>query len=67
MKIILNNTEESFEMDNLNIAELLKLKNFIFKMLVIKVNDKLIKKNEYDNTIIKDGDNVIILHLVSGG
>ncbi len=67
MKIILNNTEESFEKDILTITEILKLKNFVFKMLVIKVNDKIIKKNEYESTIIKDGDNVMILHLVSGG
>ena len=67
MNIILNNTEESFDKEILTITEILKLKNFVFKMLVIKVNDKIIKKNEYESTIIKDGDNVMILHLVSGG
>ncbi len=67
MKIILNNTEEHFEGDALTIAEILKLKNFVFKMLVIKVNNILIKKIEYDNTIVKDGDDLMILHLVSGG
>ncbi len=67
MKIILNNTEEHFESETLTVAEILKVKNFVFKMLVIKVNNILIKKNEYDSTIIMDGDNVMILHLVSGG
>jgi len=67
MKIILNNTEEHFESDALTISEILKLKNFVFKMLVIKVNNVLIKKNEYDNTIVKNGDDLMILHLVSGG
>ncbi|MEI6822919.1 MAG: sulfur carrier protein ThiS [Bacteroidota bacterium] len=67
MKIILNNTEEHFKGDTLTIAEILKLKNFVFKMLVIKVNNILIKKTEYDNTIVKDGDDLMILHLVSGG
>ena len=67
MKIILNNTEEHFEGDTLTISEILKLKNYVFKMLVIKVNNVLIKKNEYDSTIIRDRDDVMILHLVSGG
>ncbi len=67
MKIILNNTEEHFEGDTLTIVEILKLKNFVFKMLVIKVNNVLVKKNEYENTLVKDGDDLMILHLVSGG
>jgi thiamine biosynthesis protein ThiS len=36
-------------------------------MLVIKVNGILIKKDKYQSTLITDGDNVIVLHLVSGG
>lgn len=67
MNIILNNNPESFEKNEMSIAEILKVKNFIFKMLVIKVNDKVIRKDEYDNTFVKEGDNVVILHLVSGG
>jgi sulfur carrier protein len=67
MRITLNNKPESFKQDQINISELLKLKNFTFKMLVIKVNGKLIKKDSYDNFVIKDGDNVMVLHLVSGG
>lgn len=67
MNIILNNNSESFEKSEMSIAEILKVKNFIFKMLVIKVNDRIIKKHEYDTTIVKEGDNVVILHLVSGG
>ncbi len=67
MNIILNNNPESFEKNEMSIAEILKVKNFIFKMLVIKVNDKVVRKDEYDNTFVKEGDNVVILHLVSGG
>lgn len=67
MNIILNNNPESFEKNEMSISEILISKNFIFKMLVIKVNDKVIRKNEYDTTIVKDGDIVVILHLVSGG
>jgi len=47
--------------------ELLSIKNFTFKMLVTKLNNRLVKKQFRDSTIIKDGDNVTVLHLVSGG
>jgi thiamine biosynthesis protein ThiS len=67
MNIILNNNPESFEKSEMSISEILASKNFIFKMLVIKINDKVIKKDEYETTIVKEGDNVVILHLVSGG
>ena len=67
MNIILNNNPESIEKDEISIAELLLLKNFIFKMLVIKINDNLIRKPDYETTMVKEGDNVMILHLVSGG
>ena len=67
MKIILNNKEEVFDADTLSINELLKVKNFTFKMLVIKVNGQLIKKPDFDTAFVNDGDDVMVLHLISGG
>ncbi|MEI6433496.1 MAG: sulfur carrier protein ThiS [Bacteroidota bacterium] len=67
MKIILNNNQEEFSSDILTISELLTLKNFTFKMLVIKINGKLVKKTEYNFATIIDGDEVHVLHLISGG
>jgi len=67
MKIILNNTIEELIPESLTIRELLQHKNFTFKMLVIRVNGELISKDQYDHCKIQDGDDVMILHLVSGG
>ncbi|MBK7028884.1 MAG: sulfur carrier protein ThiS [Bacteroidales bacterium] len=67
MKIILNNREEIVESEQLTVDQLLKYKNFSFKMLVIKVNGKLVKKSEYETTLVNDGDDVMVLHLISGG
>jgi len=67
MKIILNNRNETIEADSLTITELLKYKNFTFKFLVIKINGVLIKKDFYNTATIKDGDDVAVLHLTSGG
>ena len=67
MKIILNNTEEQFAAPQLTITELLLAKNFTFRMLVIKINGQLVKKGEYETATVHDGDNVMVLHLISGG
>jgi sulfur carrier protein len=67
MKIILNNKEELFDGDQFTISDLLQIKKFTFKMLVIKVNGNLVKKTEYDSTLVKEGDDVMVLHLISGG
>ncbi len=67
MNIKLNNRPESFNTEQLTISQLLELKNYTFKMLVIKVNSKLVKKDAYESFEIKDGDDVTVLHMVSGG
>ncbi len=67
MKITLNNNPEVIDKNPVSVTELLRLKNFTFKMLVIKINGKLIKKDEYESAQIQDGDDVHILHLISGG
>jgi len=67
MKIILNNREEILPGGPVTVNELLALKKFTFKMLVIKVNGKLIRKSEYETMMVNEGDDVMVLHLVSGG
>lgn len=67
MKITLNNRPEIFNKDGMTITEILKEKNYTFKMMVIKINGKLIKKHERDTAEVVDGDDVQILHMISGG
>jgi len=67
MNITLNNRPQFFEGEKLTIDEILKLKKFSFRMLVIKVNGKLIKKQQYASQEVVDGDVVQIIHLISGG
>ena len=67
MKIILNNRPEEFDVNSMSIAELLKIKNFSFKMLIIKINGNIVKKDQHNEAIVNDGDDVMVLHLISGG
>lgn len=68
MKILLNNRDEVIiNRTEISVEELLKLKNFTFPMIIIKINGKLIKKGDYPAAMIKGGDDVTALHLISGG
>ncbi len=67
MKISLNNNPETIEGTSITVNQLLKLKNFTFKMLIIKINGKLIQKENYGTATIQDGDDVTVMHLISGG
>jgi len=67
MKIILNNRKEIFKADQLTIDELIKLKKFSFRLLVTKINGKLVKKENRGNAIIVEGDTVAVIHMISGG
>jgi len=67
MTITLNNRTEQFDDAKLTVNDLIKKKNFTFKLLVTKVNGKLVKRDERDDVWVADGDAVEILHLISGG
>ena len=67
MRILLNNREEIFPDENISVTELLNKKKYTYRMRIVKINGTLIKKESYDSTIIKDGDEVQMLYLMSGG
>lgn len=67
MKIMLNNRPEEFDLDEMTVEKMIELKKFSFKMKVVKINGVFIRRDNYPNAIIRDGDNVQMLYLMSGG
>jgi len=67
MKILLNNREETLRKDLMTVTEMLKEKKFSYPMRIIKINGTYIPKEEYCSTFIKEGDNVQMIYLMSGG
>jgi thiamine biosynthesis protein ThiS len=67
MKIILNNDHVSMAGESLSVQELLALMKYSFPLIVVKINGRLIKKEEYDRVFVSDGDQVEAIHLMSGG
>lgn len=69
MNITLNHNPEiiATQSDSITISELLKIKSFTYKQLIVKVNNVLILNENYSTTSIKGGDNVMVIHLMTGG
>ena len=67
MKLTLNNKVEVFEPSTMTMGDLMKIKNFTYKKIIVKVNNKIVEPYEYDSTILKENDNVIVFHLLAGG
>ena len=67
MKILLNNRDEVFDKEYITVSEMLLLKKFSYKMRIVKINGLLIPRENYDEAVINDGDNVQMIYLMSGG
>jgi len=49
------------------ITDALAMMNYTFKMLVIKLNGELVKRDDYPTTSIPAGADLKVIHLISGG
>lgn len=53
--------------NSITIESLILQEGYEKDIVVVEVNEKIIKKNEYENYMLKDGDKVEILKFVGGG
>ena len=67
MEILLNNRKENIDRETISLSELIQYKSFSFRLLVTRVNGRLVKKDERSKVMIKTGDEVQVLHMISGG
>jgi len=67
MKVTINNVPEYIDKETLTIADIIQMKRYTFPMIVVRVNGKPIKKEDFSNTFVNEGDNIQIIHLISGG
>ena len=50
-----------------SVTEYLKACNYVPVQVVVELNEEIIKRENYDTTVLKDGDVVEILHFMGGG
>ena len=66
MKLKLNGTDSEFQ-DGITLAELLENLEIEPAKAAVEVNLKIIKKQDYQEQILKDGDSIEIVNFVGGG
>jgi sulfur carrier protein len=66
IKIKINGVEKEIS-ENISIEELLNSLNILDKTMAVAVNMKIVKKDEWQNYKLQDGDKVEALNFVGGG
>lgn len=61
------NTDDYPWQSGMTIRNLLDEKVFTFRHIIVRVNGEYVPEEEYENHVIQDGDDVIVLHLMAGG
>ena len=61
------NGEQSEWSPGKTVGDVIKEKNYLFPLLIARINGKLIPRNNYDSAEIPDKATVDIIHLMSGG
>lgn len=64
--IKVNNRDMEWE-EGLTVQGLLDKKSYTYPKLIIKINNVLVPSEEYSSTVIRDGDDVKVIHLLAGG
>lgn len=68
MRLIINGKEDLIEKDKLALAELLKLKGVENpEMVSVQLNGGFVVQDEFENTVLKEGDIVDFLYFMAGG
>ena len=49
------------------VSELLRRMNYVFPMLVVVIDGKIITETEFDSAKFRDGAKIEVIHLTSGG
>jgi sulfur carrier protein len=53
--------------EGMTIADILKARNYIFRMIAVSINGELIKRGTYEKAVVPDGADVQVIHMISGG
>jgi len=67
MRVIVNGKESDF-VDDLTISELLSERNVKMPdMVSVELNGQILKRSDFENTVLKNGDKAEFLYFMGGG
>ena len=66
MRIQVNGRPQEVE-ENLSLSQLIASLNLKLDQIAIELNQKVIRRGDWQNTELRDGDKIEIVHFVGGG
>jgi sulfur carrier protein len=64
--ILINGNEVAFE-EGMTVKKLLAKMNYTFPMIIVRVNGKLVNKEDWETFVVPRGAKVQALHQIAGG
>lgn len=64
--ILVNHEEMDWEA-GMTVQDVLDRRKYTFPMIVVKVNDEVVRKEAFASYQVPDGADVKVIHLISGG
>ena len=52
---------------NETVKQLLSRMKYTFPLVVVKINDKVVPRNDFSEIIIPDNSKISVIHMISGG
>ncbi len=64
--IKLNNRDFPWK-EGMTVESVMQAKSFTYSRIIVKVNGQHVNQEDYSSTVINDGDEVQMIHLLAGG
>lgn len=64
--MVVNGREVDWE-EGMSVARVLEVMSYTSHLIFVKVNGRVVKKDDWEQTTVDDGDVVEAIHLVGGG
>ena len=53
--------------ENETVSQLLKRMRYIFPLVVVKINDKVVPRKDFSDVIVPNNVKIAVVHMISGG
>jgi sulfur carrier protein ThiS len=67
MKLKVNFDADEYPEAELSVAEIMRRRKFSFPHVITRLNGALIEKFARESAMVRDGDDLEVYHLISGG
>ena len=61
------NGKEAEWIENETVSQLLERMRYVFPLVVVKINNKVVPKNDFSKVTVPDNSQVSVIHMISGG